>query len=95
MGPKMRILLLVMLVLGFVSVVSDSNASLQQTMGVIIAVFILHFYLQKNFDDLQNASEEKISSLEKAYKKMKTSGHSATHNPDGSAPADTASGDVV
>ncbi len=45
MNQKLKILMLVMAVLGFVSVISDSAPSLQQTLGIIIAIFILHFYL--------------------------------------------------
>ncbi len=61
MNAKLKLLTVVLVVIICVVILSDSPASIQQIMGIIIAIMILHFYLTRHFDDVIGLSKEQIA----------------------------------
>ena len=61
MNAKLKLLSVVLAVISCVVVLSDSPASIQQIMGILIAIMILHFYLTRHFDDVIALSKDQIA----------------------------------
>lgn len=60
MNTKIKLLSVALAVIGCVVLLSDSAASIQQIMGILIAMMILHFYLTRHFDDVIDLSKDLI-----------------------------------
>jgi hypothetical protein len=60
MNTKIKLLSVALAVIGCVVLLADSAASIQQIMGILIAMLILHFYLTRHFDDVVDLSKDLI-----------------------------------
>ena len=60
MNTKLKLLSVALAVISCVVLLSDSAASIQQIMGILIAMLILHFYLTRHFDDVIDLSKDMI-----------------------------------
>ncbi len=60
MNTKVKLLSVALAVIGCVVLLADSAASIQQIMGILIAMLILHFYLTRHFDDVIDLSRDII-----------------------------------
>jgi len=61
MNTKVKLLAVVLGVISCVVLLSDSAATIQQIMGILIAMMILHFYLTRHFDDVIEMSKDLIN----------------------------------
>ena len=68
MNTKIKLLSVALAVIACVVLLSDSATSIQQIMGILIAVLILHFYLTKHFDDVIDLSRELIKDKTDKYR---------------------------
>jgi hypothetical protein len=60
MNTKVKLLSVALAVIGCIVLLADSAASIQQIMGILIAMLILHFYLTRHFDDVIDLSRDLI-----------------------------------
>ena len=68
MNQQMHLLAVVAVVVAVVAFLSDSHSSMSQTLSVLVACFIIHFYITKNLDDFFKADKLEIERIGKRFK---------------------------